>query len=409
MSQPRSGREPGRADGETRSSGVCILQVDLDGELTDREVPEGRTRAWVEAVRRGHVVAVRELPVVDGVVRGADLVALHKEVVDPGPRDVDRVSAAELPTATVVVATDGARADLLARTVRAILDLDYPRFDVVVVDNRSRAFDRPLDLPSHDRLRVVREPRRGASTARNRGVRESTGELVAFTDDDASVDRDWLRFLGARFVTEPAMEALSGLVLPASLDTEAQLWFEEFYGGFTRSFAPRTWTMERATEEDPLFPYAAGRFGAGCNLAVRRRSFDQVGGFDERLGPGTPAKGGEDLALILSFLLDGRAVGFEPTAVVRHTHRRTKAEFFDQVRAYGVGLTAMHASLVAKDRRHLYEMARRLPRGLALLARPRDERSPSRAPSYPRRTVLLQLLGLSIGPFAYVRSKVSAP
>ncbi len=396
---------PERGANGSRSAGRYVVRVDLDGELVDLPVEGGFTRAWVEVARRGRVLAVRELPIRDARLAASDLAALREEVLDPGPRDVDRVVTSQLPAATVVVATDGVRGDLLVRTVGSLLALDYPRFDVVVVHNRDERSAQPLSgLPVSDAVRVVSEPRRGASAARNRGVAEATGELVAFTDDDVVVDVAWLRFLAARFAVQPELDALSGLVLPAALDTEAQLWFEEFYGGFTRFFEPRTWSMARAAEEDPLFPYAPGRFGAGCNLAVRRAAFEAAGGFDTRLGPGTPAKGGEDLALVISMLFAGRTVGFEPAAVVHHTHRSTKEDFLHQVRAYGVGLAAMESSLVAADRRHLYEMARRLPKALALLAKPRDERSSSPTPTYPRRTVLLQLLGLAQGPFAFAQS-----
>jgi GT2 family glycosyltransferase len=265
------------------------------------------------------------------------------------------------------------------------------------------------DLPGGDRVRVVREQVPGISAARNRGVTESSGDIVAFTDDDVVVEPGWLRALGARFAREPELDGVGGLVLPSELDTEAQLWFEEYYGGFSQSFEPSTVSVARTLGTDALFPYAPGRFGAGCNMAFRRSTLEAQGGFDTVLGTGTPAKGGEDLSFFIRVLLDGGSLGFEPAAVVRHSHRRTEPEFLQQVLDYGTGLSAMYTSLLAREpRRHLVELARRVPPGLKLLVRPRRDRSTSRAPSYPRRTLLYQLAGIAYGPVAYARSARAA-
>jgi glycosyltransferase involved in cell wall biosynthesis len=388
-------------------SPIRLLELDLDAPTNDAlELGTGTNRVWVEAFRGGHVVGMAELTASNGTVTEDDLVAMAAKFPSEGTRDVDTVLDSRLPSATVVVPTICRTPEQLVRTVNSLLALDYPQFEIVIVDNRSRTLDASLpDLPGGDRVRVVREPLRGISAARNRGLSVARGELVAFTDDDVEVDLKWLRYLGARFAVEPDAEVVAGLVLPLELHTEAQLWFEEFYGGFSQSFRPVSWSTKLAEANNVLFPYAPGRFGAGCNMAFRRTALERVGGFDPALGTGTPAKGGEDLAIFVTFLIGGATVAFEPAAVVRHAHRRTEEAFFHQVRSYGVGLTAMYTSLVARDRRHLTEILRRVVPGIRLLVRPRDERSPSRVPSYPRRTLLFQMLGMALGPFAYLQSR----
>ena len=129
-----------------------------------------------------------------------------------------------------------------------------------------------------------------------------------------------------------------------------------------------------------------------------------MGGFNTSLGTGTPAKGGEDLAMFVDILLAGGTLGFEPAALVRHTHRRTQREFMSQVYGYGTGLTAMYTAMIVRDPRHLMAMIRRVPGGLRLLTRSREQRSPSSTPSYPRRTLAYQVLGMAYGPLAYARS-----
>lgn len=386
-----------------------LIAVDLDATEAGGwhiEVPPDCARAWVEARRRGRVVGVRELRPRDGRLSPDDLERLASDFPDPGESPLANVPTGSLPTATVVMCTIARDHAALVRSVQSLFDLDYPAFDVVVVDNRGRDGDAPLPaLPGGERVRVVVEPRRGISAARNRGIAEATGELVCFTDDDVVVDRGWLRAIGARFALDPDLAGVGGLVLPLELETVPQLWFEEFYGGFTRSFDPHTWRTGLVAVDDAIFPYAAGRFGAGCNMGFRRSALDRFGGFDVALGTGTPAKGGEDLAMFVTLLANGATVGFEPEAVVRHSHRRTREAFLAQVRDYGIGLTAMYSSLVVADRRHARGLLRRVPAGLRLLLTPRDARSPSRSPSYPRRTLLVQIGGMLRGPTSYLASR----
>jgi hypothetical protein len=66
-----------------------------------------------------------------------------------------------------------------------------------------------------------------------------------------------------------------------------------------------------------------------------------------------------------------------------------------------VGLTALFTDLIFDDPRHLLRILKRVPRGMSLLLHPKVSRSPSTAISYPRRTQLVQLLGMAYGPLAY--------
>lgn len=139
-------------------------------------------------------------------------------------------------------------------------------------------------------------------------------------------------------------------------------------------------------------------------MAFRRSTLQRMGGFNVSLGPGTPSRGGEDPALFISLALSGGTLAFEPAALVRHTHRRTRDEFMHQVFGYGIGLTAMYTALVAKEPRRLAALVRRLPAGVRLLAPGRNDRESSMTSSYPRETIVYQLLGMAYGPVAYARS-----
>ncbi len=386
---------------------VTIVQYDV-GKEAEFAAPGVRAgdRLWVEVVKGGRVVGVVELTAEANGLLPPTVVRLVDEFENVEYPSKTGVPDQSLPRATVVVPTIYRRTDELTRTVQTLLDQDYPDFEIVVVDNRPDGDGPPItEFLGTPQVRVVIERSPGISRARNRGVAESTGGFVAFTDDDAVVDSHWLRAMGERYVLDEEVGAVSGLVLPLELATAPQLWFEEFYGGFSRSFSPQVMKLG-AHIDDGLFPYAPGSFGVGCNMSFRRSTLQRLGGFNSALGTGTPAKGGEDLAMFLSLIFANGTIVFEPSAVVRHEHRRTRRAFLDQVFDYGTGLTAMYTALILDDPRHLVEMVRRIPAGLRLLTRPRAQRSPSRTPSYPRSALVVQALGMAYGPLAYARSAV---
>jgi O-antigen biosynthesis protein len=384
---------------------VRMVRVDID-EPSDRvveEAPAG-TRLWVEALRREQVVGV-----VDAFVERAgqlpfDVSVLRSLASDIVPLAMDAVPDERLPRASVVISTLGENPGELSTAVESLLAMDYPAFEVIVVDNRTDVSGEPLVLVDDPRVRVVVEAHPGVSAGRNRGVAAARGEFVAFTDDDVVVDRRWLRALGATFVLAPEVEGIGGLVLPYTLDTIAELWFEEFYGGFNQGFRPEVMSLARPPKDDGMFPYAPGRFGAGCNMAFRRSTLERLGGFDTSLGAGTPARGGEDLGLCVALVQAGGTFAFEPSALVRHRHRRGEREFLAQVWGYGIGLSAMYCAVIARDPSQLIAIARRVPRGMTYLLRTRARRSDRRTPSYPRCATAIQILGMGYGPIAYARS-----
>lgn len=380
-----------------------MVQIDVDSPLRDTFVPGGPHEvAWVEAVKHGQVIGRTELTLVEDKLPAEELQGFVETLDDFVPSDQD-VPEERLPSATVVVPTICQVPSQLVQMVTQLLDLDYPEFDIVVVDNRTNPTQPLPDLPGGDRLQVVCESVPGISAARNRGVMVATGEMIAFTDDDVIVDRGWLRAMGRRFVLNPEVDAIGGLVLPSEISTQPQLWFEEFFGGFCQSFELNVVSSDDQ-RNDPLYPYAPGRFGAGCNMAFRRGTLEEFGGFRLSLGTGTPSRGGEDLEIFITMALAGKTLAFEPAALVRHTHRQTEEEFLKQVFGYGAGLTAMYMSLIVAQPSHLLAMLRRAPRGWVSFRRSREERAASRFISYPRDTSWIERKGMVYGPYAFLKS-----
>lgn len=303
---------------------------------------------------------------------------------------------AKWPSASVIIATAG-RVEHAERCVRSVLATGYPDLEIILVDNH--AGDASPDLARmatlDDRVRYLREPVPGASRARNAGAAAADGEILAFTDDDAVVDERWLAEAIAEIEAGGA-DCVTGLVLPKSLDTKPQQWFEAF-GGFGKGFERRQFGPD-VPPPDALYPLSPGAYGSGNNMVWRRGSYQRLNGFDERLGPGRATRAGEDLDLYLRLITTGGRLHYTPNALVWHEHRETLSELRKQLRGYGTGLAAtflLHAMRPGGAK----QIAARLRIGLRLLLASDSSKNSRRGPDFPRRLVFDELFGLVLGPW----------
>jgi GT2 family glycosyltransferase len=301
---------------------------------------------------------------------------------------------------TVVVCTRD-RPQSLARCLQALSKVHYDPFEVVVVDNAPTTQETLTVVRTRSaadaRVRYVRELRPGLSRARNRGLREARGELVAFTDDDVVVDPRWLHGVVRGFGRSPSVACVTGLVPSARLENAEQRYFDRRVS-WAVSCTPRRFDLRTGADESPLYPYAAGQFGTGANFAFRTAMLRELGGFDEALGAGSPAGGGEDLDVFVRTILAGYELAYEPAAIVWHEHRVELGQLRRQLFHYGVGLAAF-ATKYLSNRRTARDVLVRLPRGLGHLRS--IARRSERPAGLPRSVLLSELLGLAWGPIAY--------
>jgi cellulose synthase/poly-beta-1,6-N-acetylglucosamine synthase-like glycosyltransferase len=298
----------------------------------------------------------------------------------------------------------------MQRVAEQLAGLDYPDYEVIIVDNR-RGGGPAVEFPG---ARVVREPVPGISAARNRGVDVATGEIIAFTDDDVSVDRRWLRAIGERFAGEPGLAAVSGVVVPLELETPAQVMFEQFGMGLDRGLVPLTFERSGRFQVVRRVPgtgserfgsvYKMGEFGQGSNMAFRADALRGRGGFDEALGTGTPTHGGEDLTMLVELLMTGHRLAYEPGAIIHHSHRATMEELEQQFHGYGIGFTAMLLGLAVRNPWHFVGMAGVIPAWLKTLLKPSEGKQSQRPDDYPQSLSRAELRGMLAGPAAYLRS-----
>ncbi|MGH2365219.1 MAG: glycosyltransferase [Chloroflexota bacterium] len=313
---------------------------------------------------------------------------------------------ARCPLATVVVPTrDRPRA--LGACLDGLQHLNYPNLDIVVVDNASRpaaASAIARTCQARPRVRCLREERVGVSSARNAGLAVATGELVAFVDDDAEPDRNWLAELARGFEAGDEIACVTGLVLPRELDTLPQVWFEEL-SRLGKGFASQLYDLRQHRPSDSLFPYSVGRIGAGANFAFNTRVLRHLGGFDPRLGTGSPARGGEDLEMWFRLMKRGYRIAYQPGGVVYHTHQRDYSALKKKAFDYGVGLTAFLTTVLAHDPRYAAAFIPRLPRALAHILSRSSPKNSGKQADYPAQLTRIELAGMLYGPLAYLRSR----
>jgi O-antigen biosynthesis protein len=311
-----------------------------------------------------------------------------------------------LPHVTVVVATRD-RPEALRRCVDSILASRYPRFDIVVVDNApaSIATQRVVAdaYGTGHNVRYVREPTPGLAGAHNRALPDITSPIVAFTDDDVVVDAEWLSNLVAGFGVAPDVACVTGMIFPLELETPAQQLVERAIG-FNKGLERRLYRVG-TTGTDVLFPYAAGRFGSGANMAFRTDVLRSLAGFDPALGTGTIARGGDDLAAFFDVVAAGHALVYEPAAVIYHAHRRDDAALARQAFGYGAGLTAYLTKTVVDRPARLVDMLSRLPAGLRHALASDSEKNAKLPDDYPQTLVRRELAGMLAGPALYWRSR----
>jgi GT2 family glycosyltransferase len=202
--------------------------------------------------------------------------------------------------------------------------------ELIVVDNSATGSALTI-CAAYPGVKIVQEPRPGLSRARNCGLRMASRSIIVFTDDDVEPHPCWLSEIVRAFQVHD-VEAVTGLVLPATLGTGAQRDFQFMLGAFGGSFLPLLFDHRFFAE---TLPHGAQvwRIGAGANMAFRRSAFDRAGIFDERLGAGASGCS-EDSELWYRLLAVGGRILHEPRAVVFHHHRTTWSELASQVRVY---------------------------------------------------------------------------
>ncbi len=215
---------------------------------------------------------------------------------------------------SVIVPCFGTPPERLASLLTSLASQTYPEMEVIVVDDGTSPSFGPSLSPSlpDDRFRVVaNRGHTGPAGARNRGVEESRGELLFFTDSDCEL---------APGTLEAAVRALEADSLVAgNTVTRCRSAFARavaclgFPGGGLLGF-DRVWRVDASGHTTSV---------SGCNFAIRREAFEAIGRFD----PSFPFAGGEDTVLGKTAVARGLTIRYEPEQLVYHAGRETWRSF----------------------------------------------------------------------------------
>ncbi len=395
---------------------ATVASVDLSDAPDVLRVSGERTRLVVFFRDSGAPVYRCELAAVDGVVPDA---AYHEALATA--REAARACAASRvrptrtgprPSATLAVCTHD-RADAAIATIKSLEALDYDGdVEILLIDNAPTDDALELAVEAHraetgSKVQRIVEPIAGLSRARNRALASATGDLIAFTDDDALAEPQWLEALADAFAANPNAGSVSGIALPAEIETRAQDLAERFNGlNGGRGFESCVYNPRTLGSRHALYPFPT--YGAGVNMAFRRSLLVEIGGFCEALGVGTGTGGGEDTAIFADVLLAGWDIVYEPAAVVHHFHRRETRALMAQMRGYGIGLTAYLTWCLHRHPRQslgLIRMARPALEYLISGGKSHQDENRESVPDFLRRQTRR---GMPLGPWAYGRAVIRA-
>jgi len=214
------------------------------------------------------------------------------------------------------------RQEIIGKCIESLLKLDYPSFEVVVVDNGSTDNTREVVLNYPVKL-VVKEGG-GPYVARNEGIREANGEIVAFTDSDCIVSQNWLRNLIKNY-TDNKIGGVCGEIFSYSPHSIAEKFADLI--GVQRVEKLNLTNQRGPLKRDPNRFLSADSVAA--NASYRKTVLKEVNGFDEEI------ISGGDVEIGWRVLDAGYDLIFDPEAVVWHKHRDSLWKLFKQFFRWG--------------------------------------------------------------------------
>jgi len=210
--------------------------------------------------------------------------------------------------------------------IRELLDslmhvnYDKDKLEIIVVDGNST--DSTKEIVSQYPVKILTEERPGLNAARNTGIKHSSGEIIAFTDFDCVVSKDWIRKTVENF-QNPQVGCVGGNALG---------YYDHFLSHYSdESIIPVLRMFKKREVLDAVKP--PQRYPAGCNMAIRREALKKVGIFDESV------KYGFDEDELVERICKGEyKFVLDPDVLVQHKHRSTLRNLLKQNFSYGRGL-----------------------------------------------------------------------
>ncbi len=214
--------------------------------------------------------------------------------------------------------------------------LENDKFEIIVVDNKSTDNTKNLvgefiaENPSLN-VRYVFEENQGLSYARNRGIIEAENEILVFVDDDAEVEKDFLKNIKTHFETDDEVKAIGGKVEPVFESGKEPDWLSPYLWGLV--------TKIDYGNKAKTFP--GNKYPVGCNMSFRREVFDMFGKFDTELGRiGRVGLAGEEKDIFDRLKASGAKIMYFPDITVHHhiDDYRLEKPYIIKL-CYGIGIS----------------------------------------------------------------------
>lgn len=313
--------------------GVKHVVVRSSADIVETKLEEGMTVFWYADRPIGHVMMH------DGKKTNTKIDHINSDFLSAIEAEAEMRRLGALSASVVICTRD--RPEELRTCLSSLPKQSCTPREIIVVDNASRDV-RTRDVALAAGVHYVREDRPGLDIARNTGAKRATSEIVVYTDDDVIHHPRWLEQLVAAF-DAPEIAAVTGLVLPAELATEAQRHFETYWSfvkGYARKdFDPQLFQSHRTR----VFP--SWDIGAGASMAFRRDVFHKVGFFDERLDVGQAGCSG-DSEYWYRLLANGHICRYAPESIAFHFHRKTieglSSQIFHYMRGHSAALMVQY-------------------------------------------------------------------
>ncbi len=257
---------------------------------------------------------------------------------------MDASTATGLPAASLIICSRN-RPQLLSESVEAVLQGDEVPTELIIIDQSDSPHPRLAALTT-DRaceIRYLWTRSIGLSRANNAGVTAARHHILVFTHDDVLAPPAWFGAIVRALVQAGPRAVVTGRVLPTATETP---------GGFAPS-----------TRIDELRAVYEGRIGNDVlypmNMALYRSAINDVGSFDERLGPGTPYPAAEDNDFGFRLLEAGYRIIYAPEVVLHHRAWRGEDDYIPLRWSYGRGQGAYYAKYLSLGDRYMLRRMRR--------------------------------------------------
>lgn len=201
--------------------------------------------------------------------------------------------------------------------------------EILVIDNAPPDESTKTLVKQFSNVTYHKEPKPGLSIARNLGANLAKCSIIAYTDDDVEVDKLWTYNIWNAFINED-IDALTGLVIASSLETESQQIFEKHWS-FNKGYKDIHFNHDYIQNSKGI--PRVWEIGAGANMAFKKEVIIKMNYFDERQGAGASGCS-EDSELWFRMLMNGFKIQYNPRAVVFHEHRKEKKQLKKQLYSY---------------------------------------------------------------------------